>query len=116
MPTAFGRFCRILRIENGEILYNMAQKLNVTAAYLSAVEIGKRNVPAGWAEIIAKEYSLNDEQILKLHEAIDSSVKQIKINMEKFSDQKRLAAAMFARKVGEMNDEDAQRLYNLLRG
>lgn len=43
--TEFGKFSRKLRIDNGELLKDMAIKLNVTVSYLSAVEIGKRNIP-----------------------------------------------------------------------
>lgn len=39
MVTAFGKFLRILR----EILKDMAEKLNVTSSFLSAVENGKKN-------------------------------------------------------------------------
>ncbi|KHF28295.1 Helix-turn-helix domain protein [Anoxybacillus sp. BCO1] len=50
MLTEFGRFCRKLRIDNGELLKHMADKLGVTSSYLSAVENGKRNVPQDWVE------------------------------------------------------------------
>ena len=45
MLTKFGKELRKIRIENDEILKDMADKLNVTAAYLSAVENGNRKVP-----------------------------------------------------------------------
>ena len=48
--TEFGKFSRKLRIDNGELLKDMAIKLNVTVSYLSAVEIGKRNIPEKWEE------------------------------------------------------------------
>ena len=37
MLTKFGKELRKIRIEHDEILKDMADKLNVTAAYLSAV-------------------------------------------------------------------------------
>jgi len=48
MLTRLGRFLKKLRIDNGEILKNMADKFNVTASYLSAVENGKRAFPNEW--------------------------------------------------------------------
>ena len=42
MITAFGKFLRILRMDNGEILKTMAEKLEVTSSFLSAVENGKK--------------------------------------------------------------------------
>ena len=35
MITAFGKFLRILRMDNGEILKTMAEKLEVTSSFLS---------------------------------------------------------------------------------
>ena len=43
MTTNFGKFCRKLRIDNDELLYDMAAKLGVSSAFLSKVENGKKN-------------------------------------------------------------------------
>jgi transcriptional regulator with XRE-family HTH domain len=43
--TPFGAKVRALRVERGETLKEMAQALDVSAAYLSALEHGKRGVP-----------------------------------------------------------------------
>lgn len=57
--TEFGKFLRKLRIDNGELLKDMAIKLNVTPSFLSMVETGRRNIPKKWGEEIEKIYSLN---------------------------------------------------------
>ena len=44
MITELGKHLRKIRIDHGEILKNMADKLGVTSSFLSAVEIGKRNM------------------------------------------------------------------------
>ena len=44
MLTSLGRFLRKLRIDRGEILKNMAEKLEVTSSFLSAVENGKKRM------------------------------------------------------------------------
>jgi transcriptional regulator with XRE-family HTH domain len=46
MLTEFGQYLRKIRIDCGDLLKDMADKLGVTSSYLSAVETGKRNVPA----------------------------------------------------------------------
>ena len=38
MVNNFGKFCRKLRIDKGELLYDMATKLEVSSAFLSKVE------------------------------------------------------------------------------
>ena len=44
----FAIFCRKLRIDNNQILKEMADLLDVSSSYLSAVENGKRNIPNDW--------------------------------------------------------------------
>ena len=57
MVTAFGKFCRKLRIDRGQIMLDMAESLQVSPAFLSAVENGKKNVPAQWRDKIVKAYA-----------------------------------------------------------
>lgn len=66
MTTAFGKFCRKLRIDNNEIMKDMAEKLGVTASYLLAIEKGKRSIPTDWAEQIASLYELTEQQTKEL--------------------------------------------------
>ena len=40
----------------------MASKLNVTVAYLSAVENGNREVPDSWIDILSKAYDLTIDE------------------------------------------------------
>ena len=42
--TDFAKALRILRIERGEVLKDMADKLGITSSYLSAIECGKRKI------------------------------------------------------------------------
>ncbi|GMO51826.1 MAG: hypothetical protein Pg6C_16820 [Treponemataceae bacterium] len=58
--TVFGHFIRRIRIDRGELLYDMARKLGVGPAYLSGVEFGKRKIPDGWEEKIARIYGLSE--------------------------------------------------------
>lgn len=60
--TEFGKFLRKLRIDNGELLKDMAIKLNVTPSFLSLIETGKRSIPKKLEEEIKETYSLNLEQ------------------------------------------------------
>lgn len=51
MITPIGKFLRKLRIDTGEILKDMAEKLHVSPSFLSAVENGKKKChPHGTAQ------------------------------------------------------------------
>lgn len=111
MLTLFGKFCRKLRIDNGELLKNMADKLEVTSSYLSAVENGKRNVPQNWISKITELYSLNKEQYTELKEAaLESRSKFKKIDIQGLSNED----IAFAREFKELDEEMRTKIKNLL--
>ncbi|MDQ1236708.1 transcriptional regulator with XRE-family HTH domain [Paenibacillus sp. SORGH_AS306] len=115
MLTQFGTFCRKLRIDNGELLKNMADKLEVTSSYLSAVETGKRNVPHDWIEKITNFYQLNDESKNQLKFAIENSVPSIKIDLRNTSNQDKNLVMAFAREFKELNEEKKTQILKILR-
>ncbi len=45
MLTEFGKAIRKIRLDKGEILKDMAKRLGISSAFLSAVENGRKNVP-----------------------------------------------------------------------
>ncbi len=63
MPTPFGKTLRKLRIDHSERLLDMAKKLDVSVAFLSSVEIGKRSVPVGLEEKIIELYALDKAMV-----------------------------------------------------
>lgn len=116
MITAFGKFCRVLRIEHNELLKNMADKLGVTSAYLSAVEVGKRNVPAEWVYEISNLYELSEERKLQLQDAVDQSIMQVKIDLQKCNEQQKQVAVMFARKLDNLSKDELSDLFKIIKG
>lgn len=113
MLNAFGKFSRKLRIEHNEVLKDMAKKLGVTSAYLSAVEVGKRNIPTEWFESISMNYNLSQIEQSCLRKAIDSSIKQLKIDLDNYSEMQRETAAVFARKLEELDEQDIKKLFEV---
>lgn len=112
--TSFGEFVRILRIKNHEVMGDMAKVLGVKIPFLSAVENGKKNVPATWFDIISSHYNLNDEEQKKLAQSIEESRTQYKISTEKAGINQRRAALRFSRSFDEMDDETALKILKLL--
>lgn len=114
MLTSFGKFTRKLRIDNGELLKDMAEKLEVTTSYLSAVEVGKRNVPASWEEKIIKFYNLNDEMTEELQDTIYNSQKVIKLNLDNYKNNDKELMLAFARKFEKLDDESKDDIFKIL--
>lgn len=116
MLTVFGRYLRKIRIDNDEILNDMAGKLQVTAAYLSAVENGKREIPEGWVEIIRDCYGLDDKQYFELTDAAYESKKSIKIKLEDETERDKDLVLAFARRFRDLNDDDVTEIQKILDG
>lgn len=114
MYTKFGEFVRILRIKRHEVMGDMAVKLGTSVTFLSAVENGKKNVPADWIDRISETYCLNKDEKWELEEAIEESRTQYKISMNNAGATKRHVAMQFARSFDNMDDETALKILKLL--
>lgn len=110
MLTEFGKALRKIRIDRQQLLRDMADKLGVSSAYLSAVETGKRRIPQDWVSKIASIYSLSCEEQADLQSAADNSVFDVTISLVNASEQKRNAVLSFARALDGLNDEDLKRI------
>ncbi|NLK87795.1 MAG: XRE family transcriptional regulator [Clostridiaceae bacterium] len=114
MITEFGKALRKIRIDSGELLKDMALKLNVSPAYLSAVEMGKRNVPEGWPEIIRTNYSISTRDYQKLREYAENSKTSVRIPLDSSRSSERDLALSFAREFKNLDDEDMDKIFLIL--
>lgn len=73
MVTKLGIFLRKLRLDCGEIMKEMATKLDVSSSFLSAVENGKKKMPDSWYDAIVDLYNLDKEKQDELMKAIEES-------------------------------------------
>ena len=115
MLTDFGRFLRKLRIDRGELIRDMAEKLKVTASYLSAAETGKRNIPKTWVQEIATHYNLDEASRQALSEAAARSAKTIRLDLENALGSKRETAILFAREFDNMDEATIAQIRDLLK-
>ncbi|TYQ14838.1 UNVERIFIED_CONTAM: hypothetical protein Cloal_1221 [Acetivibrio alkalicellulosi] len=114
MLTEFGKILRKIRIDNCELLKDMADKLSVTPSYLSAVETGKRNVPEDWPDQLFKLYSLDIKDKDLLEEAAYNSKLQLKLNLDKLNNKDKNLALSFAREFQELTTIDKDRILEIL--
>ena len=61
MLTEFGKVMRIIRINTGDSMRDMAAKIGMSATYLSAIETGKRNIPANMEELLFSHYNFSEK-------------------------------------------------------
>ena len=118
MATEFGKFCRLLRIKNDEVLRDMAHKFGVSLSYLSAIENGKRPIPHGWRDEIVKLYALTNREAKDLDSAIYQSFQEVKItfDLNRFSKADRDKLIALARRYDEIDGDAEISLLELLKG
>ena len=112
--TNFAVFVRDLRLKKSEILKDMAVRLGVTSAFLSAVENGKKQIPAHWFDKLSKEYKLNKEEKRQLKYAIDTSKDKVIINTKGAPNKSKELAMVFARSFGDLDDKAMDKIKKLL--
>lgn len=114
MLTAFGKELRKLRITAGELIRDMADKLGVTASYLSAVETGKRQIPVEWVDKISELYALSSTEKETLQKSADASVLSVKFKLDGMNERRRQTAVLFAREFSELDDQKLEQIRMLL--
>jgi len=112
--TPFGEFFKILRIKHKEVLLDASKFLNVSSAYVSAVECGKRPMPEDWREKIIDHYRLSEKDIADLDQAIENSKSSVGVNLSGVSDTRRAVALQFCRSFDEMEDDVASKILKIL--
>lgn len=114
MLTSIGKFLKKLRVDRGEIMKDMAEKLDVTVSFLSAVENGKKRMPATWNGKICSMYDLTEDQRQAFTTAIAETEDAIEMNLVCANMGKRELAVSFARRFDNINDEQVEEIRKIL--
>ena len=116
MLTQFGKVLRKARIDRGLLLKDMADGFEVSSAFLSAVETGKKAIPSGLAEKAAEflGYQKGSPEWSELKDAEALSRGQVAISTAGMSGKQQEAALAFARHFDEMEAADLDRVLEVL--
>lgn len=115
MLTEFGKLLRKIRIDRQELLKDMASVLGVSSAYLSAVETGKRRIPADWIPVIMNKYSLSPDDCELLELAAENSATDVTISLSNASPLKRSAVLSFAKALDGLSDEELTKIMSAMK-
>jgi len=114
MLPAFGKELRKLRLDFGEVLKDMANKLGYSSAYLSAIEVGKRNIPADMIERLAERYDLDNSTVQQLERAKEQQIKEIRLGLDSALPHQRDLALVFARRFAEFDVDTTNKIMRLM--
>lgn len=117
MLTSLGKYLRTFRIQEGELLKDMADKLNVASAYLSSIENGKREVSKKFVDKIVEAYQLSSEETQKILEAYQRTLGEVsfKLSSSNESEKNDLGIA-FARKFDSLDSRQIESIKKILEG
>lgn len=114
MITDLGRFLRKLRIDRGEILKDMADRLGVSVSFLSAVENGKKRMPSAWNTRLCELYRLTPEQMRIFTTAIAETEESLEMDFYGVAAGKRELAVSFARKFSDFDEGQIEAIKKIL--
>lgn len=114
MVTKFGRLVRILRMEKGVLLKDMAEAMGITSSYLSALEKGKKRITDEVLTQVIEYFELSGHKAVELKAAADESQTSATIDLTNATDDAKMLGLTFARKFNALTDEQRKELLKIL--
>ena len=114
MLTLLGKELRILRLNRGEFLKDMADKLHITPAYLSAIENGKREPTKKFMDSLFTEYDLTQQEEERIEKAYFETVNSVNIDISRQTQEKRDLSLVFARRFDSLSEDEVESIRKIL--
>ena len=112
-PTSYGKFLKRLRVDTGDTLSVMAQKLAVSVSLLSSVESGAREIPPERSDKIRTVYRLDaaaSDALLKAEcETLHKSI-SISLGAHENDEDFKKAAIAISRDLQELSLSNVQKI------
>lgn len=115
MPTQLGVSLRKLRIDQAELLKDMAEKLEMSPAMLSSIENGKRKAQPTFFAKLDRAYALSPEEKERFKKLIaDQANQSATIRFDGMSTKDRELAVSFARRFSELDSDQKSEISRVL--
>ena len=111
--TKFGIFIRKFRLDKGILLRDMAKDLDISPAYLSAMETGHKDISDSLADKISSVYNLSIEQSEELKKSIMLSKQKICITTGQIA-WKNEIVSMLKEKLDTLSEEQRFKIIEVL--
>ena len=112
--TKFGIFIRKFRLDKGIRLRDMAKDLDISPAYLSAMETGHKDITQSLADKIISVYNLSIEQTKELKKSIVLSQQKICITTGQIA-WKNEIVSMMKEKLDNLSEEQRLKIIEVLK-
>lgn len=112
MITELGKELRKIRIDRDERLLDMANRLDKSAAFVSAVEVGKKTPPSGFEEAVVVTYGLAADVANRLRRAADLA--RTAFTIQPNSPLGRDTAGLLARQMNNLSTDELNEIRDIL--
>lgn len=100
MLTPFGIAARKLRLDKGMRLLDLAHRMGCSAAFISAIETGRKPIPEGYVVKVGRAMELAQAELRDLERAADQT--RIDVRLDNLPAQQRELVAAFARRLDDI--------------
>ena len=105
-----------IRIDNGETLADMAEKLNMSSAYLSQMENGKRNISQSFVKQFEKLYysTISESRIKDFERITRELITNIVISVDDLSEGKKNIGFKLANRLTNLTKQEEDQILEIL--
>lgn len=115
--TPFGKALRKLRIDRELLLGDMAERLGISASYLSQIETGKKPIPDTFVERLRHRIHLSPEELENIRHQAVVSTNEFKIHLSAGADHSdRVLADAFATEFARLSPDAKDRIARVING
>lgn len=114
MLTSLGRYLRKMRIDRGELLRDMADKVGISSAMLSSIENGKRNPASDFAHRVSDAYRLGKPERDELSRLVAENSDAVSIGLRGLEPGDQHLAFSFARRFTDLSESEKERIKEVL--
>ena len=114
MLSKFGQYIKTIRKKENDSLRDMAKKMDISAAFLSAMEVGRKNIPLNYAEKISDIYNLTENEKSELLEVIQETNEKVSLELSKMNESQKEITLLFARKIRNADKDLIEKLREVL--
>ena len=105
--TELGKELRKIRIGKEEVLFDMAQRLEMSPAMLSSIETGAKAAPDDFVARLAGQYAEVADHRAEFEHLAEKTKKLVKLSLEvSMPEEVKDAAVTFARVLPQLSPED----------
>jgi transcriptional regulator with XRE-family HTH domain len=116
MTTTLGKELKKLRIDLGLTLLGMAQAMNMSSSFLSAIETGRKRVPDNFLDTLTLSFGKVQIEKNKYEVLINQARKEVRMSIEDSNFEDAALATALARRFSNLTPEQKKRLLNIVGG